>query len=250
MSAAAWRARKSGSRRGGARARNSGRRGGARARNAAGEAARGRPRRRRRRRAAAGEAARRASRAAAGRGDRRAEKRAGEAARGRETAARSRRPAGRGRAAAGRGGRRAEEVRQQAEAARRKEEQRRQAEAARWLRPHRSSRRRSGERSREAFVPRFRVLGELENQLMLANGCPGLILYGRRRTGKSTSPKPCGLSPRQRRRHRHIDARRALTRRRRSSISVGATGRCLDSTLTAKRARTPLQRKKVFSGGG
>lgn len=83
--------------------------------------------------------------------------------------------------------RRAEEVRQQAEAARRKEEQRRQAEAARWLQTPQVFR--AGdpvERSREAFVPRFRVLGELENQLMLANGCPGLILYGRRRTGKST----------------------------------------------------------------
>jgi hypothetical protein len=42
------------------------------------------------------------------------------------------------------------------------------------------------ERHSEAFVPRFKVLSELEGQLTLASGCPGLILYGRRRTGKST----------------------------------------------------------------
>ncbi len=41
------------------------------------------------------------------------------------------------------------------------------------------------DREREAFLPRT-VLGELEQQVLLATGCPGLILYGRRRTGKST----------------------------------------------------------------
>ena len=42
------------------------------------------------------------------------------------------------------------------------------------------------ERSREAFVPRTRVVGQLDRQLTLATGCPALILYGRRRMGKST----------------------------------------------------------------
>ena len=42
------------------------------------------------------------------------------------------------------------------------------------------------DRSQEAFIVRERVVGELEAQLMLATGCPGLVLYGRRRTGKST----------------------------------------------------------------
>ena len=28
--------------------------------------------------------------------------------------------------------------------------------------------------------------GELERQIMLSTGCPGIVLYGRRRTGKST----------------------------------------------------------------
>jgi hypothetical protein len=45
------------------------------------------------------------------------------------------------------------------------------------------------DRDREAFVPRHGVIGELEGQLMLATGCPGLLLYGRRRTGKSTTLK-------------------------------------------------------------
>jgi hypothetical protein len=45
------------------------------------------------------------------------------------------------------------------------------------------------DRAQEAFVPRLDVIGELENQLMLATGCPGLVLYGRRRTGKSTALK-------------------------------------------------------------
>ncbi|MBI1924512.1 hypothetical protein HYR99_09705 [Candidatus Poribacteria bacterium] len=41
-------------------------------------------------------------------------------------------------------------------------------------------------RDSEAFVLRYSVVGELEKQIMLSTGCPGLILYGRRRTGKST----------------------------------------------------------------
>ena len=40
--------------------------------------------------------------------------------------------------------------------------------------------------NQEAFVTRDRVVGELEKQVMLATGCPGLLLYGRRRMGKST----------------------------------------------------------------
>jgi hypothetical protein len=35
-------------------------------------------------------------------------------------------------------------------------------------------------------VQRAAILGELERQVMLATGCPGLLLYGRRRMGKST----------------------------------------------------------------
>ena len=38
----------------------------------------------------------------------------------------------------------------------------------------------------EAFVPRWSVLEELDRQILLASGCPGLLLYGRRRTGKSS----------------------------------------------------------------
>lgn len=41
-------------------------------------------------------------------------------------------------------------------------------------------------REQEAFVPRYGVVGDLEKQIMLATGCPGLVLYGRRRMGKST----------------------------------------------------------------
>jgi len=41
-------------------------------------------------------------------------------------------------------------------------------------------------RSQEAFVPRLGVIGQVERQLTLANGCPGLLIYGRRRMGKST----------------------------------------------------------------
>src|SRR5262245_54632730 len=43
------------------------------------------------------------------------------------------------------------------------------------------------DRRQEAFVPRYGVIRELEGQLTLATGCPGLVLYGRRRTGKSTT---------------------------------------------------------------
>ena len=42
------------------------------------------------------------------------------------------------------------------------------------------------DRSQEAFVPRNSVFGDLERQIMLSTGCPGLVLYGRRRMGKST----------------------------------------------------------------
>ncbi len=42
------------------------------------------------------------------------------------------------------------------------------------------------DRSKEAFVPRDAVVGALEQQIMLSTGCPGIILYGRRRVGKST----------------------------------------------------------------
>lgn len=41
-------------------------------------------------------------------------------------------------------------------------------------------------REQEAFVARLGVFGELERQIMLSTGCPGIVLYGRRRTGKST----------------------------------------------------------------
>ena len=41
-------------------------------------------------------------------------------------------------------------------------------------------------RESEAFVLRGGILGELERQVMLATGCPGLLVYGRRRMGKST----------------------------------------------------------------
>lgn len=42
------------------------------------------------------------------------------------------------------------------------------------------------DREQEAFVPRYAVIGELEQQIMLSAGCPGIVLYGRRRMGKST----------------------------------------------------------------
>lgn len=41
-------------------------------------------------------------------------------------------------------------------------------------------------RDQEAFVPRDAVVGALDKQIMLSTGCPGIILYGRRRMGKST----------------------------------------------------------------
>src|SRR5262249_3735157 len=42
------------------------------------------------------------------------------------------------------------------------------------------------DRTNEAFIPRYPVIEVLDGQLMLATGCPGLLLYGRRRMGKST----------------------------------------------------------------
>ncbi|HKH43893.1 MAG TPA: AAA family ATPase [Thermoanaerobaculia bacterium] len=41
-------------------------------------------------------------------------------------------------------------------------------------------------REREAFVPRAAIISEIEQQVVLATGCPGLLIYGRRRMGKST----------------------------------------------------------------
>jgi len=41
-------------------------------------------------------------------------------------------------------------------------------------------------REQEAFVPRYGVVGDLDKQIMLSTGCPGLVLYARRRMGKST----------------------------------------------------------------
>jgi len=40
--------------------------------------------------------------------------------------------------------------------------------------------------TQEAFVERGEVAGELERQIMLGSGCPGILLYGRRRMGKTT----------------------------------------------------------------
>jgi len=42
------------------------------------------------------------------------------------------------------------------------------------------------DRQKEAFVPRLPIFEALEAQVMLATGCPGILLYGRRRVGKST----------------------------------------------------------------
>lgn len=42
------------------------------------------------------------------------------------------------------------------------------------------------DRQREAFVHRHRVMDRLDQQLFLPGGCPGLVLYSRRRVGKST----------------------------------------------------------------
>lgn len=38
----------------------------------------------------------------------------------------------------------------------------------------------------EAFVYRYNIIDEIEKQITLKNGCPGIILYSRRRMGKST----------------------------------------------------------------
>ncbi len=35
-------------------------------------------------------------------------------------------------------------------------------------------------------MPRYDVIGQLESQITLSTGCPGIVLYGRRRVGKST----------------------------------------------------------------
>jgi hypothetical protein len=42
------------------------------------------------------------------------------------------------------------------------------------------------DRDGEAFVTRDSVIGNLERQVLLSTGCPGVVLYGRRRVGKST----------------------------------------------------------------
>jgi len=42
------------------------------------------------------------------------------------------------------------------------------------------------DRSQEAFVSRLSIAGQVERQLTLATGCPGILIYGRRRMGKST----------------------------------------------------------------
>jgi hypothetical protein len=42
------------------------------------------------------------------------------------------------------------------------------------------------DRENAAFVPRDCVISELENQITLRTGCPGIVLYGLRRMGKTT----------------------------------------------------------------
>src|SRR5271165_60098 len=42
------------------------------------------------------------------------------------------------------------------------------------------------DREKEAFVPRDSIVGNLERLVLLSTGCPGVVLYGRRRVGKST----------------------------------------------------------------
>jgi energy-coupling factor transporter ATP-binding protein EcfA2 len=42
------------------------------------------------------------------------------------------------------------------------------------------------DRNQEAFVPRYGVLSEIDRQVVQATHCPGLVIYGRRRMGKST----------------------------------------------------------------
>ncbi|MBI4663586.1 MAG: ATP-binding protein [Verrucomicrobia bacterium] len=41
-------------------------------------------------------------------------------------------------------------------------------------------------RDAEAFIPRQDLIAELENEVVSPRGCPGILLYGRRRLGKST----------------------------------------------------------------
>lgn len=41
-------------------------------------------------------------------------------------------------------------------------------------------------REQEAFVYRRSIVAEMEQQILLATGCPGLVVYGRGRIGKST----------------------------------------------------------------
>jgi len=48
------------------------------------------------------------------------------------------------------------------------------------------------QREYEAFVPRHSVLGQLEQQILMSRGCPGIVLYGRRRMGKTTTIKNLG----------------------------------------------------------
>ena len=42
------------------------------------------------------------------------------------------------------------------------------------------------DRDNEAFIPRSAVIQELEQQIMLSTGCPGVVFYGRLRTGKTS----------------------------------------------------------------
>ena len=42
------------------------------------------------------------------------------------------------------------------------------------------------DRGREAFVPRLPIIEQLQGEVTLANGCPGILLYGQRRMGKTT----------------------------------------------------------------
>jgi hypothetical protein len=44
----------------------------------------------------------------------------------------------------------------------------------------------------EAFVPRSRVIDTIAQQALMANGCPGIVLYARRRMGKSTMLRNLG----------------------------------------------------------
>ncbi len=42
------------------------------------------------------------------------------------------------------------------------------------------------DKEKEAFVKREKVIAEIEKYIMMQTGCPGILLYGRRRVGKST----------------------------------------------------------------